>query len=216
MGMRKKKPLRRALSLLGFLAVVIYIVMTIAAWTFYPAAFGPLGNWLSDLGNNDLNPDGALYYRLGGILGGLALVGFFLTLDGRAWGERRAVRVFAALVRAFGILAAACFIMTGVFSEDMMPMHSWFSIANYAAFGTAIAFTGIAGLFGAAIPKSLAVFCFAAWGVDVVSAAFGQTRWLEWVVVGFLVVYLIGISTVIARLTWRSIHSADSGEWNRG
>jgi hypothetical membrane protein len=186
-----KNPVRHLCSLLGFLAVAIYIAMAIAAWTFYPAPFGPVGSWLSDLGNNDLNPDGALYYRLGGILGGLALVGFFLALDGRAWGERRAVRVFAALVRAFGILAAACFIMTGVFSEDMMPMHSWFSIANYAAFGTAIALTGIAKLSGAALPKSLAVLCFAAWGFDIASAIFRQVRWLEWVVVAFLIAYAV-------------------------
>ncbi len=211
-----KNPLRHLCSVLGFLAVAIYIAMAIAAWTYYPAAFNPLGNWLSDLGNNDLNPDGALLYRLGGVLGGLGLAGFFLSLDGRAWGERRAARVLSALVRVFGTLAAACFIMTGVFSEDMMPLHSWFSIANYAAFGTAIALTGLAGLFGAAIPKSLAVFCFVAWGVDIASAYFGQTRWLEWVVVGFLVVYLISFSTVVVQSTWRSIHSAVSGECNRG
>jgi hypothetical membrane protein len=129
------------------------------------------GNWLSNLGNNVLNPDGALFYRLGGILGGLGLAGFFLTLDGRTWGQRRTVRVFSALVRTFGTIASASFIMTGVFSEDMMPMHSWFSIANYAAFGTAIALTGIARLSGAALPMSFAVLCFAAWLFDIAAAS---------------------------------------------
>jgi len=82
-----KNHVRHLCSLLGLLAVAIYIAMTITAWTFYPAAFGPNGNWLSDLGNNDLNPGGALLYRLGGILGGIGLAGFFLSLDGRAWGS---------------------------------------------------------------------------------------------------------------------------------
>jgi len=191
-------------STFGFLAVGIYLVMAIAAWAYYPAAFGPRGNWLSDLGNNFLNPDGALFYRLGGILGGSGLAGFFLTLDGRRWGERRIVRVLSVLVRTFGAIASASFILTGVFSEDLMPMHSWFSIANYAAFGTAIALTGMAGLFGAELPKPLTVLCFAAWGFDIVSSFNGQTRWLEWVVVGFLIAYVVG-SSIAGSVSMRRI-----------
>ena len=171
-------------------AVSLYLVAAVTARFFYPASFDPLANWLSDLGNNDLNPAGALFYRLGGILGGAGLLVFFLTLDGRSWGERRAVRALSILVRAFGSMASASFIMTGFFSEDMMPMHSWFSIANFAAFGTAIALTGLAKLFGAALPRWLAALCFAAWGFDVASAILGQVRWLEWVVVAFLIAYV--------------------------
>jgi hypothetical protein len=178
-------------SVFGLGAVTSYVAAALVAWACYPGSFGPLGNWLSDLGNSRLNPTGALFYRLGGILGGSGLAGFFLTLVGRSWGERRAVRVFSILVRLFGTLASVSFVMTGVFSEDMMPMHSWFSIANFAAFGTAIAFTGLASVLGAALPKSLAVLCFAAWGFDVVSAVFGQTRWVEWVVVAFLIAYVV-------------------------
>ena len=180
----------RLFPVFGLLAVSLYLVAAVAARLFYPASFGPLANWLSDLGNNDLNPAGALFYRLGGILGGAGLLAFFLTLDGRRWGERRAVRVLSLLVRVFGTMASASFIMTGVYSEDMMPMHSWFSIANFAAFGTAIALTGVACLCGAALPRCFAVLCFAAWGVDVTSAILGQVRWLEWVVVAFLIAYV--------------------------
>jgi len=174
----------------GLAAVGVYIVAALAARAFYPTTFGPMANWLSDLGNNDLNPAGALFYRLGGIIGGAGLLVFFLTLDGRGWGERRIVRVLSILVRGFGALASACFIMTGVFSEDMMPMHSWFSIANFAAFGTAIALTGLAKLFGAALPRWFTALCFAAWGFDIASAILGQVRWLEWVVVAFLIAYV--------------------------
>ncbi len=185
---------QQACSAFGLTALVIYLVLAVAAWAFYPASFGPRGNWLSDLGNNDLNPDGARYYRLGGIIGGLGLAGFFLTLGGRRWGARRGVPVLSTLVRIFGTFAAACFIMTGVFSEDMMPMHSWFSIANYAAFGTAVGLTGIAWALGAALPIHLGLVCFAAWGFDIVSAFYGQIRWLEWVVVAFLIAYVAASS----------------------
>jgi hypothetical protein len=180
----------------GLLAASLYLVAAIAARLFYPTSFGPLANWLSDLGNNDLNPTGALLYRLGGILGGAGLLVFFLTLDGRGWGEHRIVRVLSVLVRVFGAVASASFIMTGVFSEDMMPMHSWFSIVNFAAFGTAIALTGLAKLVGAALPWWFAMLCFVAWGFDVASAILGLVRWLEWVVVAFLVAYVVSNSIV--------------------
>jgi hypothetical protein len=180
----------------GLAAVALYLVAAVAARLFYPTTFGPLANWLSDLGNNDLNPAGALFYRLGGILGGSGLLVFFPTLDGHGWGGRRAARVLSVLVRVFGAMASVAFIMTGVFSEDMMPMHSWFSIANFAAFGTAIALTGIACLCGAALPRWFAVLCFAAWGFDIASAILAETRWLEWVVVVLLITYVTALSTL--------------------
>jgi hypothetical membrane protein len=184
----------RLCSVSGLLAVGIYLAAAAAARPFFPAAFTPWGNWLSDLGNVELNPAGALFYRLGGILGGSGLVVFFLALDGRRWGGRRVVRVLSLLVRLFGTIASVSFILTGVFPEDMMPMHSWFSIATYAAFGTATALTGIAVLLGAALPRPVAVLCVAAWGFDIASAVLGQTRWLEWVVVGFLVAFVLALA----------------------
>jgi hypothetical protein len=195
----KKSPLNVMNAAAGLAAVALYLVAAVAARLFYPTTFGPLANWLSDLGNNDLNPAGALFYRLGGILGGSGLLVFFLTLDGRGWGERRAARVLSILVRVFGAMASVAFIMTGVFSEDMMPMHSWFSIANFAAFGTAIALTGIACLCVAALPRWFAVLCFAAWGFDIASAILVETRWLEWVVVAFLLGYVTSFSIVASK-----------------
>ena len=201
----KKIPASATNAAAGFLAVSLYLVAALIARLVYPTPFGPLDNWLSDLGNHDLNPAGALFYRLGGMLGGSLLLAFFLTLDGRSWGEQRAVRTLSILVRIFGAMASASFIMTGVFSEDMMPMHSWFSMANFAAFGTAIALSGIAQLCGAALPKSIAVLCFAAWGFDIASAILGQTRWLEWVVVAFLIAYVVSLSVVNPRAE-RGVH----------
>lgn len=200
------KPSRNLVhSASGLLAVGIYLVMAVASWALFPMAFGPRGNWLSDLGNKVLNPDGALLYRLGGILGGLGLAVFFLTFDDRGWGARKAVRALALLVRVFGTAASAAFIMTGVYSEDMMPMHSWFSIVNFAAFGTAIAFTAVAKWFGAPLPWSFAALCLGAWAMDIVSWVFNETRWLEWTVVAFLVAYVAWSSIGGLRLANRPL-----------
>jgi hypothetical protein len=178
----------------GISGLVLYLVLSAVAFSFYPSSFNPMGNWLSDLGNNLLNPEGAIFYRLAGILSGAALLVFFLTLGYRTKGQRKAIRIQFALVRVFGVMASLLFIMTGVFSEDMMPMHSWFSIALYITFGTAIALTGFAALYNTVLPRWFSIFCFLAWAFDIASWIFGQTMWLEWVVVAFLLMYVAAMS----------------------
>lgn len=44
----------------GSAGVVAYLACTFAAYLLYPRSFGPLDNWLSDLGNANFNPRGAL------------------------------------------------------------------------------------------------------------------------------------------------------------
>jgi hypothetical protein len=117
-----------------------------------------------------------------------------LTLAYETKGQRKNIRILFFLVRVFGWIASLSFMMTGVFSEDMMPMHSWFSITLYIAFGTAIAFTGFAVLFSKVLPRWFVAFCFLAWALDIVSGIFGQTMWLEWVVVTFLLIYVAALS----------------------
>jgi hypothetical protein len=178
----------------GIIGLALYLVSSAVAFSFYPSSFDPMGNWLSDLGNNLLNPGGAIFYRLAGILSGTALVVFFLTLAYWAKGQGKGIRVLSLLVRVFGLIGSLSFIMTGIFSEDMMPMHSWFSITLYISFGTAIAFTGFAVLFSRVLRRWFVAFCFLAWAFDIVSGIFGQTRWLEWVVVAFLIMYVAVMS----------------------
>jgi hypothetical protein len=82
-------------------------------------------------------------------------------------------------------------------------MHSWFSITLYIAFGTAVVSTGFAVLFSTVLPRWFVIFCFLAWGIDIVSGIFGQTKWLEWVVVAFLIMYVAAMSIFSLR---RNIH----------
>jgi hypothetical membrane protein len=184
----------RVCSFAGLSCVAVYLVLAVAAACFYPASFGPAANWLSDLGNRSLNPSGAVFYRLAGVLGGAALMVFFFALGSLARGERKQVRVLLLVAQVCGILASAFFALTGVFSEDMMPMHSWFSRGLFIAFGTAVALTGIAILRGTGLPRWLAGICVGVWLVDIVSGFFGQTRWLEWVVVALLIAYITAIA----------------------
>ncbi len=48
---------------LGPLAAVVYLLFAVLAYSRYPANFSPQNNnWLSDLGNRNLNPQGADFY----------------------------------------------------------------------------------------------------------------------------------------------------------
>ena len=178
----------------GITGLALYLVLSVVAFSSYPSSFDPMDNWLSDLGNNLLNPGGAIFYRLAGILSGAALLIFFSTLAYGTKGQSQNIRVLFFLVRVFGLIATLSFIMTGVFSEDMMPMHSWFSITLYIAFGMVIALTGITAFFRRVLPHWFVAFCFVAWAFDIVSGIFGQTMWLEWAVVAFLLVYVAAMS----------------------
>ncbi len=180
--------------------MVLYLVLAMAALLFYPGVFTPGTSWLSDLGNRVLNPGGAWLYRAAGILGGAALGVFFLSLP-RLEPRRGRVRTLLGAAAVFGAGASACFALTGVFSEDMMPMHSWFSIGLFACFGTAVALTAISILVGAPLPRWLVAPCLATWAADIMSGVFGQARFLEWVVVALLIACVSSIS--ISRLRAR-------------
>ncbi len=60
----------------GLTAVIGYLVFTTSAYLFYPSAYTPYANWLSDLGNYSQNPAGAILYDIGVSLTGLLIAAF--------------------------------------------------------------------------------------------------------------------------------------------
>ena len=85
-----KERLRQTSSYAGLLVLVGYISFALVAYIFYPGPFAPNRSWLSDLGNAEVNPQGAIFYNLGIILTGLLLLGFFLGFA--QWLRRRTTR----------------------------------------------------------------------------------------------------------------------------
>ena len=186
-------------SLSGVLVLILYLGLAIVSYSFYPSFFGPGTNWLSDLGNRNLNPVGSVYYRLAGILGGLVLMVFFIGLRDWYRGKRSKPRIFMSIAQLFGVLTSFAFIMTGYFSEDNLVPHSFWSIANYILFGTAVFFVGFALLYYKNVSKSFSVFCFLLAVVDIVSGFYGKTFWLEWLVVLMLLTFVASMSYLTNR-----------------
>src|SRR6202795_5011061 len=73
--------LRTLPAYLAAAGVAVYLLFAVLAYSRYPATFSPMNNnWLSDLGNRNLNPDGADFYVWGCTLAGIFLAGFFASL----------------------------------------------------------------------------------------------------------------------------------------
>jgi hypothetical protein len=186
-------------TLSGILVLILYLGLAIISYSFYPSSFSPKGNWLSDLGNNNLNPDGAIYYRLAGILGGLVLMFFFIGLKDWYKGQRGKPKIFMSIAQIFGVLTSFAFIMTGYFSEDNLAPHSFWSITNYIFFGTAVFFVGFALLYYKNVSKFFNGFCFTLALVDIISGFYGNTYWLEWLVVLMLLIFIASVSCITNR-----------------
>ena len=71
---------RHLSSIASILIVLCYLTFAILAYIQFPLPYSPLTNWLSDLGNVDLNPHGATLYNIGIISTAVLLVSFFLGL----------------------------------------------------------------------------------------------------------------------------------------
>jgi hypothetical membrane protein len=183
----------------GALVLVLYLGLGIVSYLFYPTSFGPGGNWLSDLGNNNLNPDGAMYYRLAGILSGLVLMLFSVGLKDWYEGQRSKPRIFMSIAQSFGVLSSLGFIMSGYFSEDnLVPHLFWSHVSSYMRVGTVI-FVGIALLYYRSVPKLLSVFCFVLAAFVISCGAFRSPPWVEWLAVAMLLIFLASVSYMTYR-----------------
>ena len=101
------------ISSAGIAAVVVYLIFALVAFLKYPGAYGPLTNWLSDLGNPLDNPSGAIFYRLGCVLSGAALILFYLKLGIWNPGSKK-TRVILNVAQCMGVFSAVCLIITGI------------------------------------------------------------------------------------------------------
>ncbi len=87
----------------SLLATVSYLTCALVAFSRYPLPYSPLNNWLSDLGNVDVNPAGALFYNIGIVTTGLLLVLFFLGLSVWKMSTNRIQQLMLHLTQGFGI-----------------------------------------------------------------------------------------------------------------
>lgn len=176
-------------TMAGLLAIIVCVALAGAAYGFYPWAFSPARNWISDLGNTILNPVGAVFFRGDMLVLSPLLLAFFLGLSGWHHGQHWLPRTFLAFGQFSGVVAALALLMTGIYSENDHFSHALWATVLFVALAGATWFVGLAPLWHKRLPQRLPYLAVAACSVDLISV-FARQHWLEWFAVALLLVFL--------------------------
>jgi hypothetical membrane protein len=109
-------------SILGLTAFIIFTIFILTSVALYPTHYNPLYDWLSNLGNINLNPIGAFFFNWGCIISGIILIPFFVGLY--VWKPQKTLnKLFLILGMVIGIFASISLIMVGIYPETQIIHH---------------------------------------------------------------------------------------------
>jgi hypothetical membrane protein len=185
----------------GMFAVVCYLAFALLAFSRYPLPYSPLSNWLSDLGNANLNPSGALFYNIGIVATGGALLLFFLGLSEWKMGKNRRQNLMLFVMQGFGILGALAMLMSGFYPMNFLALHSFFSTCLYILLGTAFAFSVAALRYHPACPRWLLIVGASTALAAILYGIFHTVTVLEWVTTALFLCYVGLLSAETNRLS---------------
>jgi len=186
------------ISIAGIGAIVVYLIFTLIAFLKYPGAYGPLTNWLSDLGNPQASPSGAFFYNLGCILTSLVLIVFYIGL--RQWNTgNRKMRTLLITAQIMGIFSAFSLILAALFPlGPHTSTHSFWSETLSVAIGFFLTFSATALLKHPAFRRWIAYYAFLAALANFIygmSGATGHKFFVgEWVAIGMFIIYVFLIA----------------------
>ncbi len=184
-------------TIASLFAVCLYIIFTAISFFYYPTAYSPMTNWLSDLGNPLQNPSGAIYYKIGGVLTSSALILFFAGMYSWLNKDKR-TNFFIWASIASGILMAVAFIVTALFPLGVATsIHSFFSILRFAFTGLFVTFSASAvrrmpshirwlPAFGIALAMVNFAVCISFFFVNLYVG--------EWITIALFIVYILTLS----------------------
>lgn len=186
-GVKMKWPLS---FMAGISAILVYLVFTVISYLQFPDSYGPLTNWLSDLGNPQTNPQGAVYYNLGCILTALVLVGFYLGL--RRWNINSRNSLLMSIALAAGALASISLVLAALFPLGAnTTMHAFWSKMVSVFLGFFLTFSATALLRRPGFPKWIVYYAFGAATVNFVYGAFLPSVFVaEWISLGMFALYV--------------------------
>jgi hypothetical protein len=196
---------RRTSYLAGILTFSSYIILSFISFLHFPGQFSPFKNWLSDLGNPDLNFSGAVFYNTGIFLTAVSLSVFFIGLSIWKLETKKVQVVMLRLTQGFGILGSICMLMSAAFPINDYRVHSFWSQSLYFMLATAFVFSIAALRYFPIVPKWLLGLGLTPAILVNLTVVFPKLYWLEWVTVLFLLGYVlsVGLITKRAETTWQ-------------
>ena len=175
----------------GILAGLCYVIFTLLAYSQYPLPYSPTTNWLSDLGNPNLNPQGAIFYNVGIISTALFLMVFFLGLSVWKIENNRVQIIMLRLTQAFGVLGAFCMMMSGIFPINLYKIHAFWSTSLYILLSTGFVFSAAALRYHSGVPRWLLILGVSTAVMVILTSFFPTTYVLEWITVFLFLLYVI-------------------------
>jgi len=167
------------LSIAAIFVIGFYCVFTFTSIALFPTAFSPVQNYLSDLGNSSFSPKGAVFYNVGCILTGLALFPFFTGLY-KWYPSKRWRKLLLVVTQILGLFSALSLVMIGVFSEDYMAQHLFWSELFFIFNLAVLFFANISLITDRRFIRSIGYYGLAVAVINVLFLAFGSTPLLEW------------------------------------
>lgn len=184
----------------AILASLLYPLFTLASRVLYPLRFNPVHNWLSDLGNALVNPDGALFYNGGCVVTGLLLIVFYVGLNDWRTGDRVLGRLLT-IAQVSGVFSSLALILSAVFNIGQYPpLHSRFSMLLTIGLTWFLSFANTALLRHPRFWKGVGVFGFAAAAVSLVYGVFANAPLAEWVTITMFIAYILLLAANVAAL----------------
>ena len=164
----------------GMIAIITFWTFAFIAMAFFPGTYNPFINWMSNLGNYNLNPEGAIYFNIGIIAAGIALFPFFFGLYEWYIGGPRNKRL-TILTQLSGFYCAFAMIMCGVFPENNFLVHIFWSMSLFIVSVFTFLFPSLA-LYKYKFTRTVAKFGFSAAAINLVLWIF-IIPIMEWVTI---------------------------------
>jgi hypothetical membrane protein len=180
-------------TIAGLTAIIVCVALAAAAYAYYPRAFSPAANWISDLGNTLLSPRGSIWFRADMVAVGLVLAAFFVGLVAWHRGQRPIFRAFLALGQLSGLVAAVALVMTGIYSENDRATHAIWVTVLFIALASAVWFIGWAPVWYRRLPRKIPYVALVAGAADLISVI-GHRHWMEWLAVALLLCFVGAVS----------------------
>ena len=183
--------------IVGLLVVLCYLVFSLLAYSRYPLPFSPMKNWLSDLGNVNLNPHGAILYNIGIITTALLLILFFLGLSAWKIENKRVQMIMLRLAQAFGLLGSICMIMSAIYPINFLEVHSFWSASIFIMLSTGFVFLAATLRYHPHVPRWLLILGVSTAPLVILWSLFKSVYVLEWITLFVFLSYvcLVGIET---------------------
>ncbi|MFX0073050.1 MAG: hypothetical protein ACFFAO_18385 [Candidatus Hermodarchaeota archaeon] len=150
----------------GIVAIVIFWTFAFISMAHYPGVYNPFMNWMSDLGNVELNPEGAIYFNIGIMATGVSLVPFFIGLYEWYIGGKRNKRL-TMMTQIAGFYCSFAMVMCGIYPENYFLIHIFWAMSLFIMTMFTFIFPSIA-LYKYKFTRNVAKFGFSAAAINLI------------------------------------------------